>query len=97
MLAVTYVVCLVSTYAKYEICIVISSVILIVPSLLYAVGLEFLSYISVSIPLAMMNLILSSDGFTFLIPVFIIIAAGAISLAAAKRSWCNESRLNNAN
>lgn len=97
MLSVTYAVCFISSKLKYEAVIIISSVILIIPSILYSIGIEFLSYISISIPLSMMNLMITSDGFTFLIPISAVIVLGAVCLILTKRSWCKESRCKNAN
>lgn len=96
LLSIAYIVCLISSLTNYEMSIVISSVILIAPSLLYAVGIDMFAYISAVVPVAAMNLLLSSKGFAFFIPIVIVILLGAFSVIMAKRIWGNESRCKNA-
>lgn len=96
MLAVTYIVCLASVFSRYEFGAVISAVILIVPSALYAVGIEIFAYASVSIPIAFVELFNTSDGYMFLIPIVFLTALGTVSIVAAKRKWCREEGHKNA-
>lgn len=90
MLATAYIVCLVSTFFKYEVCMTVSLAFLIVPSLLYRIGIEFFAYISISIPISLLQLILQSKGYMFLTPVFLIIIIGVFSLIIANCKWCRK-------
>ena len=90
MLAVTYIVCLASVSSRYELGAVLSAVILLVPSALYAVGIEIFAYASVSIPVAFTELYNTLDGYTFLIPLVLLTALGVVSIVIAKRKWCRE-------
>lgn len=96
MLAVTYIVCLASVFSRYELGAVLSAVILLVPSALYAVGIEIFAYASVSIPIAFTELYNTSDGYTFLIPLVLLTALGVVSIVIAKRKWCREEGRKNA-
>lgn len=96
MLAVTYIVCLASVFSRYELGAVLSAVILLVPSALYAVGIEIFAYTSVSIPIAFTELYNTSDGYTFLIPLVLLTDLGVVSVVVAKRKWCREGGRKNA-
>lgn len=96
LLSMAYIVCLISSLTSYEMSLVISSVILIIPSLLYVVGIDMFAYISAVVPVASMKLLLSSNGFAFFIPIIIVILLGVFSVIMTKRIWCNESRCKNA-
>lgn len=90
LLATAYIVCLVSTFFKYEVCMIVSLAFLIVPSLLYRIGIELFAYVSISIPISLLKLILESKGYMFLIPVFLIIIIGVFSLIIANYKWCRK-------
>lgn len=87
MLATAYIVCLASTFFKYEVCMIVSLVSLIVPSLLYRIGIEFFAYISISVPISLLQLIFESKGYMFLTPVVLIIIIGILSLIIANCKW----------
>lgn len=87
MLATAYIVCLASTFFKYEVCMIVSLVSLIVPSLLYRIGIEFFAYISISVPISLLQLIFESKGYMFLAPVVLIIIIGILSLIIANCKW----------
>ena len=95
LLSVSCIVCFISLKTKYESSIIISSAILIAPSLLYAVGIDAFAYISVTVPISAMNLIIYSNGYTFIIPILLIIFIGILAVFLTKRKWCNESRCKN--
>ncbi len=90
MLATAYIVCLVSTFLKYEVCMIASLAFLIIPSLLYRIGIEFFAYISISIPISLLQLIFDAKGYLFLIPVILIMIMGIFSLIIANCKWCRK-------
>ncbi|MGN0551435.1 MAG: hypothetical protein ACI4I4_06295 [Acutalibacteraceae bacterium] len=92
LLSSAYIVCFISSCTKYHLSIITSLAVLILPSVLYTVGIEAFSYASVTVPIAFMNLLISSQGFTFLIPVFFITVLGILSIIFAKQKWCKNSR-----
>lgn len=90
ILATAYIVCLVSTFFKYEVCMIVSLAFLVVPSLLYRIGIEFFAYISISIPISLLQLISESKGYMFLTPVALIIIIGILSLINSNCKWCRK-------
>ena len=92
MMSVSGVVCFFSTFGKYEVSLLISTILLIVPSLIYLVGVEFVGYISVVPPLSAMKMLLTSNTTTLVFQFVVITACGIISIMLAKRKWCNERR-----
>ena len=89
LLAISGIVCMVSSLTKYEVSIAVSFIVLILPSLLYLLGIKLFVNISFVYSVAMMNLITNSEGITFIIPILMIIVVGAMSVWLAKRRWCS--------
>lgn len=95
MISACFIVCLISTLGKYEISMIISTILLIVPALIYILGIDFWGYISVIPPLASMKLILSSNGTTYFIQLVLMFVLGISSIFIAKQKWCKERRFGN--
>lgn len=95
MISVCFIVCLISTLGKYEISMIISTILLVVPALLYILGIDFWGYISVIPPLASMKLILSSNGTTYFIQLVLMLILGISSIFFARQKWCKERRFGN--
>lgn len=91
--AVSLIVCLVSACARYEVCVALSSVALMLPSLLHRVGIEIFAVFSATVPIASAQLIETSDGLTFLIPIFILMILGVFCAVISHRIWCGKGRL----
>ncbi len=94
LLAVTKIICLISVNTRYEVSIAVSFMIIVLPSILYLAGIDIFVYFSFAYPVAMMSLILNSNGFSFLIPILIILSLGLISGFIAKYQWCSVRRKN---
>lgn len=94
LLAVTKIICLISVNTRYEVSIAISFMIIVLPSILYLAGIDIFVYFSFAYPVAMMSLILNSNGFSFLIPILIILSLGLISGFIAKYQWRSVRRKN---
>lgn len=94
LLAVTKIICLISVNTRYEVSIAISFMIIVLPSVLYLAGIDIFVYFSFAYPVAMMSLILNSNGFSFLIPILIILSLGLISGFIAKYQWRSVRRKN---
>lgn len=95
MISACFIVCLISTLGKYEISMIISTILLVVPALLYILGIDFWGYISVIPPLASMKLILSSNGTTYFIQLVLMLILGISSIFFARQKWCKERRFGN--
>lgn len=95
MISVCFVVCLVSTFGKYEISMIISTILLVVPASFYILGIDFWGYISVIPPLASMKLILSSNSTNYFIQFVLILVLGITSVYVARQKWCKERRFGN--
>lgn len=95
MISVCFVVCLISTFGKYEISMIISTILLVVPASFYILGIDFWGYISVIPPLASMKLILSSNSTTYFIQFVLILVLGITSVYVARQKWCKERRFGN--
>lgn len=92
LLSVASIICMISSFTKFEISIVVSFAFVIMPSILYILGIKVFAYFSFVYPIAMMNLILDSNGFSFVIPMLLIIILGFLSVLVAKRRWCSSRR-----
>lgn len=92
LLSASGIICMFSSFARYEASIAISFAFVVLPSVLYMVGIDAFVYLSFVYPIAMMNLILDSSGFSLAIPVLLIIALGFSSVSIAKRKWCSQGR-----
>ena len=95
MISACFIVCLISTLGKYEISMIISTILLVVPALLYILGIDFWGYISVIPPLGSMKLILSSNGTTYFIQLVLMLILGISSIFFARQKWCKERRFGN--
>ncbi len=95
LLSVSYIVCYISSRTCYEYSIIISLILLIVPSLLYVLGIDIFLYLSVIVPITAINIIISSGCITFFLVCLIIVLLGLVSILLAKHKWCNESRCKN--
>lgn len=91
LLSVSYMICFVSLKTRYEICLLISTIVLILPSLLYWLGMHLFSFVSLSSILAFSELAVIS-GYWILLPIIIILAIGTICVVFSKRIWCRKSR-----
>ena len=90
ILAITYVVCLVSAKTKFEVSIVVASAIMIIPSLIYVAGVQIFAYFSATVPVALMKLVVESSGFTFLIPIALMLIMGFVAVKITKYSMCRK-------
>ena len=90
ILAITYVVCLVSAKTKFEVSIVVASAVMIVPSLIYVAGVQIFAYFSATVPVALMKLVVESSGFTFLIPIALMLIMGFVAVKITKYSMCRK-------
>ncbi len=88
LLSVTYIVCAFSTAAKFEICMIASIIILIIPSVLNIIGISFFKYLSVSVPIALTEMINNSSHYIFIIPILLITAIGTLCIYISKKRWC---------
>lgn len=92
LLATAYIVCYFSTKTRYEICLLISALILILPSLLYLVGIEVFSYISLSAIIGFVELAVNYKNIWFVVSLITVLAVGAICVVLSRRTWCRKSR-----
>lgn len=90
ILAITYVVCLVSAKTKFEVSIVVASAVMIIPSLIYVAGVQIFAYFSATVPVALMKLVVESSGFTFLIPIALMLIMGFVAVKITKYSMCRK-------
>ncbi|MBQ9673137.1 MAG: hypothetical protein IJV39_00735 [Ruminococcus sp.] len=88
ILCVAYIICFVSIFTKYEVCIALLSVVLVVPSLLYVLGIEMFKYLSLSILVSASNLLRECAGFTFVIPIVLVTILGVAGLIFSNKRWC---------
>lgn len=87
----------VSSLCGYEVSIMISAALLVVPAVLYMVGINVFGYISVLEPVSLIKLILSSgSGGWWLLPVLLVILLGACGYACSIYKWCVTGRRKNA-
>ena len=88
VLCVAYIICFISTVTRYEVCIAVSTSVLVVPSLLYSLGIEIFKYLSLSILVSVSNLLGESTSFVFVIPIALVMLLGITGLVFSNKRWC---------
>lgn len=75
---------------KFEVSIVVASAVMIIPSLIYVAGVQIFAYFSAAVPVALMKLVVESSGFTFLIPIALMLIMGFVAVEITKYSMCRK-------
>lgn len=88
VLCVAYIICFISAVTRYEVCIAVSTLVLVVPSLLYSLGIDIFKYLSLSILVSVSKLLGESTSFVFVIPIALVMLLGITGLVLSNKRWC---------
>ena len=89
LLACAMIVYCISSYASYEISLIASIFILLVPSLLNVLGLNVFGYFSISKIIAITENLISPNMIFCFSSIVVLLLFGIVSTILAKRKWCN--------
>lgn len=88
LLAISYVICYLSICMPQSICLVVLSILFLLPAILSILGIEFFKYLSFAQGMVMMrNVFQSNQPGLGVIPSLIIMTIGGISFCLAKSRW----------
>lgn len=88
ILCVAYIICYISSVTRYEVCIAVSTLVLVVPSILCILGIEVFKYLSLALPVSALKLLGESTNFVFVIPIVLVVVLGISGLVLSNKRWC---------